>query len=81
MAEVYRAYPNDLDVRALYAESLMLLNTERAFYRTSDPFVRAPQGLRASWPRISTTWARATYYIRRKLPRWPYKARGLRTAL
>jgi tetratricopeptide (TPR) repeat protein len=41
MAEVYRAYPNDLDVGALYAESLMLLNTERAFYRTSDPFVQS----------------------------------------
>jgi tetratricopeptide (TPR) repeat protein len=41
MAEVYRAYPNDLDVGTLYAESLMLLNTERAFYRTSDPFVQS----------------------------------------
>jgi tetratricopeptide (TPR) repeat protein len=41
MSEVYRAYPNDLDVGALYAESLMLLNTERAFYRTSDPFVQS----------------------------------------
>jgi tetratricopeptide (TPR) repeat protein len=41
MAEVYRAYPNDLDVGALYAESLMLLNTERAFYKTSDPFVQS----------------------------------------
>lgn len=41
MAEVYRAYPNDLDVGALYAESLMLLNTERAFYRTTDPFVQS----------------------------------------
>jgi len=41
MAEVYRAYPNDLDIGALYAESLMLLNTERAFYRTSDPFVQS----------------------------------------
>jgi tetratricopeptide (TPR) repeat protein len=30
MAEVYRAYPNDLDVATLYAESIMLLNTERA---------------------------------------------------
>lgn len=41
MSEVYRAYPNDLDVGALYAESLMLLNTERAFYRTTDPFVQS----------------------------------------
>jgi len=41
MADVYRAYPNDLDVGALYAESLMLLNTERAFYSTSDPFVQS----------------------------------------
>src|SRR5688572_6782476 len=41
MAEVYRAYPNDLDVGALYAESIMLLNTERAFYRTTDPFVQS----------------------------------------
>ena len=41
MAEVYRAYPNDLDVGTLYAESLMLLNTERAFYRTTDPFVQS----------------------------------------
>jgi tetratricopeptide (TPR) repeat protein len=41
MSEVYRAFPNDLDVGALYAESLMLLNTERAFYKTSDPFVQS----------------------------------------
>lgn len=41
MSEVYRAYPDDLDVGALYAESLMLLNTERAFYDTSDPFVQS----------------------------------------
>jgi tetratricopeptide (TPR) repeat protein len=45
MAEVYRAYPNDLDVGALYAESLMLLDTERAFYRTSDPFVQSFHGV------------------------------------
>jgi tetratricopeptide (TPR) repeat protein len=45
MAEVHRAYPNDLDVGALYAESLMLLNTERAFYRTSDPFVQSFHGV------------------------------------
>jgi tetratricopeptide (TPR) repeat protein len=41
MSEVYRAFPNDLDVGTLYAESLMLLNTERAFYRTDDPFVQS----------------------------------------
>jgi tetratricopeptide (TPR) repeat protein len=41
MSEVYRAYPEDLDVGALYAESLMLLNTDRAFYDTSDPFVQS----------------------------------------
>jgi tetratricopeptide (TPR) repeat protein len=40
MSEVHRAYPNDLDVGALYAESLMLLNTERWGYQTSDPFVQ-----------------------------------------
>jgi len=45
MAEVHRAYPEDLDVGALYAESLMLLNTERAFYRTSDPFVQSFHGV------------------------------------
>lgn len=39
MSEVYRAFPDDLDVGTLYAESLMLLNTERAFYSRSDPFV------------------------------------------
>jgi tetratricopeptide (TPR) repeat protein len=41
MGDVYRAYPTDLDVAALYAESLMLLNTQRAFYSTSDPFVQS----------------------------------------
>jgi len=45
MGDVYRAYPNDLDVGALYAESLMLLNTERAFYSTSDPFVQSFHGV------------------------------------
>jgi len=45
MSEVYRAYPSDFDVGALYAESLMLLNTERAFYRTSDPFVQSFHGV------------------------------------
>lgn len=45
MAEVYRAYPEDSDVGTLYAESLMLLNTERAFYRVSDPFVQSFHGV------------------------------------
>lgn len=45
MAEVYRAYPNDLDVGALYAESIMLLNTERAFYVSTDPFVQSFHGV------------------------------------
>jgi tetratricopeptide (TPR) repeat protein len=45
MAEVYRAYPNDLDVGALYAESIMLLNTERAFYVSTDPFVQSFHGI------------------------------------
>ncbi|HSH76065.1 MAG TPA: tetratricopeptide repeat protein [Longimicrobiales bacterium] len=45
MAEVYRAYPTDLDVGALYAESLMLLNTERWRYDTSDPFVQSFHGV------------------------------------
>ncbi len=40
MAEVYRAYPNDADVGTLYAESLMLLNTDRGNYVASDPFVQ-----------------------------------------
>jgi tetratricopeptide (TPR) repeat protein len=41
MAELYRAYPEDLDVGTLYAESLMLLNPLRANYRNSDPFVQS----------------------------------------
>lgn len=41
MAEVYRALPNDLDVGALYAESLMLLDPVRAQYRLDDPFVQS----------------------------------------
>jgi len=41
MGEVYRVYPSDLDVATLYAESLMLLNPARAFYRTEDPFVQS----------------------------------------
>lgn len=41
MSEVYRGHPNDLDVATFYAESLMLLNTERSQYRADDPFVRS----------------------------------------
>ena len=40
MADAYRAYPEDLDVGTLYAESLMLLNTNRGTYRLGDPFVQ-----------------------------------------
>ena len=40
MADVYRAYPDDLDVGTLYAESLMLLDTRRALYRLDDPAVQ-----------------------------------------
>jgi len=41
MSEVYSLYPDDLDVATLYAESLMLLNTERANYEASDPYVQS----------------------------------------
>lgn len=41
MYEVYQRYPADLDVGALYAESLMILNTARWGYETSDPFVQS----------------------------------------
>ncbi len=40
MAEIYRAYPDDLDVGTLYAESLMLLDPRRALYRLGDPSVQ-----------------------------------------
>ena len=40
MSEVYRAYPDDVDVGTLYAESLMLLNPARWSYETTDPFVQ-----------------------------------------
>ena len=40
MAEVYRDYPDDLDVGTLYAESLILLNPTRALYRLGDPSVQ-----------------------------------------
>ena len=45
MAEVYEAYPDDLDVGFLYAESIMLLNPERAGYRLGDPFVQSFHGV------------------------------------
>ncbi|MQA90886.1 MAG: hypothetical protein GEU90_11700 [Gemmatimonas sp.] len=41
MANVYQAHPEDLDVGTLYAESIMLLDTERAQYRLGDPFVQS----------------------------------------
>ena len=41
MAEVYRAFPDDLDVGTMYAESIMLLNPTRAQYRIGDPFVES----------------------------------------
>jgi tetratricopeptide (TPR) repeat protein len=41
MAEVYRAYPDDVDVGTLYAESLMLLDPNRANYRIGNPSVQA----------------------------------------
>ena len=41
MAEVYRAFPDDLDVGTMYAESIMLLNPTRAQYRMGDPFVQS----------------------------------------
>ena len=41
MADVYRAFPDDLDVGTMYAESIMLLNPTRAQYRLGDPFVQS----------------------------------------
>ncbi len=41
MAEVYRTFPNDLDVATVYAESIMLLDTERANYRLGSEFVQS----------------------------------------
>jgi tetratricopeptide (TPR) repeat protein len=41
MSEVYSLYPEDVDVGTLYAESLMLLNTQRARYEASDPYVQS----------------------------------------
>ena len=45
MSEIYRAYPDDLDVGTLYAESLMLLNPRRALYRLDDPAVQKVHGV------------------------------------
>jgi len=45
MAAVYRAFPDDLDVGTVYAESLMLLNPTRANYRLGDPFVQSFHGV------------------------------------
>jgi len=41
MEQVYAAHPQDTDVGTFYAESLMLLNTERGEYRLGDPFVQS----------------------------------------
>lgn len=41
MSEVYSLYPADVDVGTLYAESLMLLNTQRSRYEASDPYVQS----------------------------------------
>jgi hypothetical protein len=41
MAEIYQTYPTDTDVGTAYAESLMLLNTDRANYEATDPFVQS----------------------------------------
>lgn len=41
MSEIYTSYPEDVDVGALYAESLMLLNTQRSLYEADDPYVQS----------------------------------------
>jgi tetratricopeptide (TPR) repeat protein len=41
MSEAYSLYPDDVDVGTLYAEALMLLNTERSRYEASDPYVQS----------------------------------------
>lgn len=41
LSDVYRAYPGDHDVGTLYAESLMLLNTQRWTYDAEDPYVQS----------------------------------------
>ncbi len=45
MEGVFREWPDDLDVGTLYAESLMLLNTQRSGYRVDDPFVQSFHGV------------------------------------
>jgi tetratricopeptide (TPR) repeat protein len=41
MSEIYTSYPDDVDVGTLYAESLMLLNTQRSRYEADDPYVQS----------------------------------------
>ena len=41
MSEIYTSYPGDVDVGTLYAESLMLLNTQRSLYEADDPYVES----------------------------------------
>ena len=41
MSEIYTSYPDDVDVGTLYAESLMLLNTQRSLYEADDPYVQS----------------------------------------
>ncbi len=41
MEAVYQAHPHDVDVGTFYAESLMLLDTNRGQYRLADPFVQS----------------------------------------
>ena len=45
MAEVYEAYPNDLDVATLYAEALFLLLPRRGTRDLDDPDVRRLHGV------------------------------------
>ena len=40
LSEVYRSYPDDLDVGTIYAESLVLLDPNRAMYRLDNPSVQ-----------------------------------------
>jgi tetratricopeptide (TPR) repeat protein len=40
MADVYRRFPEDLDVGTLYGESLMLLQPRRGPYRLADPEIQ-----------------------------------------
>ena len=41
MEAAYTAHPHDVDVGTFYAESLMLLDTNRGQYRLGDPFVQS----------------------------------------